>query len=264
MPELPEVETFRKYLNSTSLYKKIHSIEVKNAKILGKTSSALFKSSLKNAKLKSTKRHGKHLFIELSNGKWITMHFGMTGFLKYFKNSDEAPRHVRVLINFNNGFHLAYNCTRMLGKVDIVDKVETYIEKKKLGIDPIEGKLNTKNFYQLFHNRSGSIKSILMNQNVIAGIGNIYSDEILFQAGIHPFTKVKRLKENDLKNIFQKMNLVLKKAVSVNADFEKLPRTYLVENRKKDKNCPKCSGKIKKQTIGGRSSYFCSKHQKKI
>jgi formamidopyrimidine-DNA glycosylase len=192
------------------------------------------------------------------------MHFGMTGFLKYFKNSDEAPGHIRILINFNNGYHLAYNCTRMLGKVDIIDNVETYIEKKKLGIDPIEGKLKPKDFYRLFKNRSGSIKSVLMNQNVIAGIGNIYSDEILFQSGIHPFKNVKKLKENDLKNLYQKMNLVLKKAVSVNAEFEKLPRTYLVENRKKDKNCPRCGGKIKKQTIGGRSSYFCSRHQKKI
>ncbi|MFZ0452266.1 MAG: DNA-formamidopyrimidine glycosylase [Ignavibacteriaceae bacterium] len=262
MPELPEVETYRKYLDSTSLHKKIHSIEVTNAKILGKTSSASFKKTLKGTKLKSTKRHGKHLFVELSNRKWITMHFGMTGFLKYYKNNDEAPGHIRILFNFNNGFHLAYNCTRMLGKVDIIDNVEAYLEKKKLGIDPLEGKISVKDFYKLFKNRSGSIKAALMNQNILAGIGNIYSDEILFQAGIHPVSNLKRLKEDDLKIIYQKMNMVLKKAVSVNADFEKLPETYLSENRKKDENCPKCSGKIVKKTIGGRSSYFCSKHQK--
>ncbi len=263
MPELPDVETFKKYLDSTSLHKNIHSAEVKNTKILGKTSSASFKKTLKGTKLKSTRRHGKHLFVELSNRRWIAVHFGMTGSLKYFKNNDEAPGHIRVLINFHNGFHLAYNCTRMLGKVDIIDNVETYIEKKKLGIDPFEGKFSVKDFYKLFKNRTGSIKSALMNQNILAGIGNIYSDEILFQADIHPFTNVKRLKENDLKNIYQKMNLVLKKAVSVNAELKKLPKTYLVENRKKDEDCPKCSGKIVKKTIGGRSSYFCTKHQKK-
>ena len=263
MPELPEVETFRKYLDSTSLHKKIQSAEVKNSKILGKTSSATFKKTLKGIKLKSTRRHGKHLFVELSNGKWITMHFGMTGFLKYFKNNDEAPGHIRILINFNNGFHLAYNCTRMLGKVDITDNIETYIEKKKLGIDPLEGKINVKDFYKLFKKRSGSIKSALMNQNILAGIGNIYSDEILFQAGIHPATNLKRLKENDFKNIHQKMNSVLIKAVLINSDFVKLPETYLVDYRIKDENCPKCKGKILKRTIGGRSSYFCSKHQKK-
>ena len=263
MPELPEVETFRRYLDSTSLHKKISSVEVKKNKILGKTSPASFKKTLKNTKLKSTQRHGKHLFIELANRKWITMHFGMTGFLKYFKNKDEEPGHVRVLINFNNGFHLAYNCTRMLGRVGLTDNIEAYINNKKLGIDPLNKKLNVNDFYKLFKNRTGSIKTALMNQNILAGIGNIYSDEILFQAGIHPATDLKRLKENDLKIIYQKMNTVLKKVVSVNADFEKLPKTYLVENRKKDENCPKCRGKILKRTIGGRSSYFCSKHQKK-
>ena len=264
MPELPEVETFRKYIDSTSLHKKISSTEVKNTRILGKVSSASLKRNLNGTKLTATKRHGKNLFVELSNHKWIVMHFGMTGFLKYYKNSAEAPGHVRALINFSNGYHLAYNCTRMLGKIDLVDDISGYIEEKKLGVDPIEGKLSVKDFCKLFNNKkSVSIKSALMNQNILAGIGNIYSDEILFQAGVHPATHVNRLKENDLKNIYQKMNSVLKKVISVKADHEKLPGRYLIRNRNYDKDCPMCSGKIKKKTIGGRSSYFCNKHQKK-
>lgn len=263
MPELPEVEIFKKYLDSTSLHKKIKSAEVKNIKILGKVSSASLKRNLKDAKLKSTKRHGKNLFVELSNNKWLAMHFGMTGFLKYYKNNDHAPGHVRVLINFNNGYHLAYNCTRMLGKVDLINDVSGYIVKKKLGIDPIESKLNVKDFCKLFKNKSGSIKSVLMNQNILAGIGNIYSDEILFQAGIHPATPVERINESDIKTIYQKMNSVLKKVISVKAEHEKLPGSYLILSRNKGEDCPKCSGKIEKKTIGGRSSYFCSKHQKK-
>lgn len=263
MPELPEVETFKRYLDSTSLHKKIYSAEVRNTKILGKVSSALFKRKLKGERLTSTQRHGKNLFVELSNSRWIIMHFGMTGFLKYFKNDGQAPKHVRVLINFSNGYHLAYNCTRMLGKIDLIDNASDYIEKKKLGVDPIEGKLKEEDFNNLFKNRSGSIKSALMNQNILAGIGNIYSDEILFQSGIHPATQVKRLKKTDLKNIYTKMNLVLKRAISLKADPDKLPRSYLIVNRNNGEDCPKCSGKIKKQTIGGRSSYFCSKHQKK-
>lgn len=263
MPELPEVETFRKYIDSTSLYKKINSTEVKNTRILGKVSSASLKRNLNGAKLIATKRHGKNLFVELSNDKWLAMHFGMTGFLKYYKNSEEAPGHVRVLINFSNGYHLAFNCTRMLGKIDLIDDISGYIKKKKLGVDPIEGELSIKDFYKLFKNRSGLIKSVLMDQNILAGIGNIYSDEILFQAGIHPATYVNRLTENDLKNIYKKMNSVLRKVISVKADHEKLPGSYLILNRNNDKDCPKCNGKIEKKTIGGRSSYFCNKHQKK-
>ncbi len=263
MPELPEVESFRKYMDSTSLHKKINSVEVKNSKILGKISPSALKKNLTGNKFKSTKRLGKNLFAELSNKKWLTMHFGMTGYLKYYKKEEDAPGHVRVLINFDNSYHLAYNCTRMLGRVDLIDDLSKYIKKKRLGIDPIEDSLNLKDFYKLFNRRSGSIKSVLMNQSILAGIGNIYSDEILFQAGIHPGTNVKKLKDNDLKSIYRNMNSVLKKAISVNADSDKLPRNYLVTHRSSGEDCPKCKGKIKKQTIGGRSSYFCNKHQKK-
>ncbi len=263
MPELPDVEYFRKYLNSTSLHKKIIGVEVKNSKIIGRVSPAALKKHLNGSKLKITKRHGKNLFAGLSNKKWLTMHFGMTGYLKYYKNKEDVPGHVRLLINFDNGYHLAYDCMRMLGRIDLVDDLSGYIKMKKLGIDPIEDKLSFKEFSELFNNRNGSIKTGLMNQSILAGIGNIYADEILFQADIQPGSNIKKLNEDDLKKIYQKMNSVFKKAISVNADHEELPGNYLLTHRKPGEDCPKCSGKIKKQTIGGRSSYFCNKHQKK-
>ena len=100
MPELPDVESFRKYMDSTSLNKKINSAEVKNTKILGKVNSGKLKRELKGAKFKSTKRHGKNLFVKLSTDKWITMHFGMTGYLKYFKKQEEASRTRESFIQF--------------------------------------------------------------------------------------------------------------------------------------------------------------------
>jgi formamidopyrimidine-DNA glycosylase len=263
MPELPDVEYFRKYMNSTSLNKKIVGVEVKNSKIIGRISPAALKKQLMGNKLKITKRLGKNLFAGLSNKKWLTMHFGMTGYLKYYKNNQDAPRHVRLLINFDNGYHLAYDCMRMLGKVDLVDDLPGFIKSKKLGVDPIEDKLSFKEFSGLFKSKNGSIKTGLMNQSILAGIGNIYADEILFQSYIHPVSNIERLSEDDLKKIYQKMNTVLKRAISVNADHEELPTNYLLTHRKAGEDCPKCGGKIKKHTIGGRSSYFCSKHQKK-
>ena len=263
MPELPDVEYFRSYMNSTSLHKKIKKVEVKNSKVLGKVTAASLKKNLKGTKFQSTKRHGKNLFVELSNKKWLTMHFGMTGYLTYYKNNESVNNHVRILFNFSNGYHLAYNCIRMLGRVDLVDEPSAYIKKKKLGVDPFEYILSFNDFLKLFRKRNGSIKAALMNQSILAGIGNIYSDEILFQSGIHPAVNVKKLKENELKDIYQKMNSILKKAISVNANPDELPRNYLLTHRNPGEDCPKCSGKIKRQTIGGRSSYFCNKHQKK-
>ena len=263
MPELPEVESYRKYLNSTSLHKRIKDFEIKNSKIIGKVKPAVLKKALNGSKLEVTKRHGKNLFAGLSNKKWLTMHFGMTGDLKYYKNNEEAPGHVRLLINFNNGYHLAYDSMRMLGRIDLVDDLHKYIKNKRLGIDPVEDNLSFEKFYEIFKNRSCSIKTGLMNQSILAGIGNIYADEILFQVGIHPDSLIKKLKENDLKNLYRKMKSVLKKAISVNADYDKMPKNYLLNHRKPGKDCPKCSGKIKRITIGGRSSYFCNEHQKK-
>jgi formamidopyrimidine-DNA glycosylase len=263
MPELPEVESLKEYMNSTSLHKKIKEVDVLNKKILTKISPTSLKRNLIGNKFKSTKRHGKNMFTQLSNKKWLTMHFGMTGQLKYFKNKKETPEHTRLLIKFNNGYNLAYDCMRMLGKVGLIDDISEYIKKKKLGLDPIGDKLSFRNFYELFDGRTGTIKSALMNQSILAGIGNIYSDEILFQAGIHPSLNVKKLREDDLKTIYQKINTILKKAISVKMDSEKFPKSYLLNNRKPGTDCSKCNGKIMKETIGGRSSYFCNKHQKK-
>jgi formamidopyrimidine-DNA glycosylase len=263
MPELPEVESFRQYFNSTSLHNKIKEVDVLNKKILTKVSPALLKRNLKENKFESTDRIGKNMFALLSNKKWLTIHFGMTGYLSYFKNKEDAPKYTRLLIRFDNDYYLAYDCMRMFGKVGLIDDLTKYVKEKKLGIDPLDEKLNLKKFYELFNGRTGTIKSALMNQSILAGIGNIYSDEILFQAGIHPALNIKKLKEADLKTIYRKINSILKKAISVKADYEKFPQGYLLHDRKPGTDCPKCSGKIIKKTIGGRSSYFCNKHQKK-
>ncbi|MEO8399624.1 MAG: DNA-formamidopyrimidine glycosylase [Ignavibacteriaceae bacterium] len=263
MPELPEVESFRKYFHSNALNKKIKNAEVESSKMLGKISSKSLQKNLKGSNFKSTKRHGKNLFAELNNNKWLLLHFGMSGFLKYYKNKSEAPKHIRLLIDFENGWHLAFDDLRKFGKIDLVDDADGYIKKKKLGADPIEDKISFKKFYELLQNKKGTIKSILLNQQIIAGIGNLYSDEILFQAGIHPGLSIKKIKENEFKNIYNKMNSVLKKAISVKADENKFPKSYLFVHRKTGDDCPKCSGEIDKKTIAGRTSYFCKKHQKK-
>ena len=103
MPELPELEIFRRYVDSTSLHQKIETIEVKNGKVLGGVSAGGLKRGLEGTKFESTRRHGKHLFVELGDGRWLLLHFGMTGGLKYYRDADEEPAHARVLISFRNG-----------------------------------------------------------------------------------------------------------------------------------------------------------------
>src|SRR5215211_4768090 len=138
MPELPDVEVFRRYISSTSLRQKIESVEVKSDKILGGVSARQLQSALKGRTFESTRRHGKNLFVGLDGGGWLLMHFGMTGDLEYFEDLDQDPPHDRFLISFDNGYHLAFDDQRMFGRVDLVEDPESFVREKKLGPDLLE------------------------------------------------------------------------------------------------------------------------------
>jgi formamidopyrimidine-DNA glycosylase len=255
MPELPDVEVFKRYLDATSLHQKIGSMEVKNKTILGEVSANKLRETLEGRELESTRRHGKHLFVQLDNDDWLMLHFGMTGSLKYFKNPKDAPSHARLLITFENGYHLAFECQRMLGKVDLIEDPEGFIEEKKLGADPLE--LDSASFVRLLKGRRGAIKSALMNQRIMAGVGNIYSDEILFQARLHPRTGVDRLDEEVLKKLFEETQRALRTAIENQADPEKLPDSFLLLHRREGERCPRGNGRIEKIKATACSAYFC-------
>src|SRR5215213_5334395 len=216
MPELPDVEVFRRYVNSTSLHQNIELVEVRNGKILGGVSALKLQSTLKGRRFESTRRHGKNLFVGLDGGGWLLMHFGMTGRLKYFKEMDQDPPHDRLLISFENQYHLAFDCQRMLGNVDLIEDLNEFIREKQLGPDLLE--LDYVSFQRCFEGRKGTLKSALMNQQVVAGVGNIYSDEILFQAGVHPGTEVKRNDDATFEKLFQETRRVLKTAIERGAN----------------------------------------------
>ncbi len=261
MPELPDVEIFRQYFNRTSLHKKIINTEVKSNNMLGEVSSKSLQQRLTNQKFTETKRHGKYLFAKLDNNYWLILHFGMTGFLNYYKNADSASNHERLLIHFNNKYKLAYDCQRKLGLIDSIKDLQKFIDKKELGIDPLYKNFTKKKFFEILESKKGSIKTALMDQKFIAGIGNIYSDEILYQTGIYPGRSISKLSKKNKNEVYNSLKKIISKAIDIKVDDNKFPKSYLLNHRKAGEKCPKCSGKIKKETIGGRSAYYCSKHQ---
>ncbi|MBY8986347.1 MAG: DNA-formamidopyrimidine glycosylase, partial [Candidatus Lokiarchaeota archaeon] len=133
MPELPEVETFKRYLDKTSLKQLIKKVIVTDNRIL-KIDESYLKASLKDKRFESSIRHGKYLFVSL-NPRYLIMHFGMTGDLEYYNKKEDQPKFSKVIFQFNNDFNLAYISTRMFGKLDIVDSVEEFIKIKKIGLD---------------------------------------------------------------------------------------------------------------------------------
>lgn len=258
MPELPDVEILRKYFNCTSLNQVVTQVDVRSKKILEVNNADLIQA-LKHHEFAETRRHGKHLFAKL-NKQWLMFHFGMTGDLKYFKNMKKDPKHDRLLLTFSNGYHLAFINQRLLGKVDLTNSVEDFIEKNNLGPDAME--ITLENFQKIF-NRRKNVKKTLMDQKLVAGVGNIYADEILFQSKIHPKTQSKKLTKNKIKEIYETMKHVFKIAIKNNADPEQFPRSYIIPYRKEGKKCPNCKEKIQRIEVSGRGAFICPKCQKK-
>jgi len=262
MPELPDVETFRRYLDATSLHKKIEKVEVKDSSVLKEVSTGRFSSSVRGREFESSDRLGKYMFVRMDNGMCIMMHFGMTGFLKYFRDREKAPPHTRILFNFSNDYSLAYDCQRKLGRVRLTDSVGAIAEEKDLGVDALDPELDLSRFLEIMSERRGMIKTALMNQSVIAGIGNIYSDEILFQGRVHPERQIREISREELKKLYMAMKRVLKKTIQRKADPGSFPRSYLIPRREEGKNCPRCGGDIDKIKVNNRGTYLCPECQK--
>jgi len=261
MPELPDVEVFRRYLDSTSLHRRIKEVQVHTRNMVEGTPLWRLKATLEGHAFQSTDRHGKYLFAAMDNKNWLVLRFGMTGFLKYFKDLEKNPPHERMLLTFYNGYHLAYDCQRKLGKIALTEDLEAFISEQRLGPDALDNKFDLPAFRETLGGSLSTVKSALMNQNLMAGIGNIYSDEIAFQSRIKPKAKAQDLSDEATARLFQCMKDVLKTAIDSQANPDALPDTYIVPHRKKNGKCPKCGKTLKKEKISGRSSYFCSKCQ---
>jgi len=253
MPELPEVETFKRYLDKTSLKQVIKNIQVTDHRIL-KTEESHLISSLNGKRFESSIRHGKYLLVYLKP-RYLVMHFGMSGNLEYYDNKDDPPKFSKVIFQFDNGFNLAYISIRMFGKVSVANSIEEFIENKKLGPDAY--KMTLEDFQEAVQRRSAIAKNVLLNQSFIAGIGNIYSDEILFRTKIHPKTNINALSDSKVKELFVNIKEVLEFGIKKKGDLSTYPNEFLIPHRKKEEKCPICNNNITSFEISGRHGFFC-------
>ncbi len=258
MPELPEVETFKQYLDKTSLNQPIKNIKVIDNRILN-IDELFLKKLLVNKKFESSTRHGKYLLIDIGQ-RYLIMHFGMTGDLEYYNKKDDEPKYSKVIFHFNNDFNLAYISRRMFGRLDIAESIEEFIEKKKLGPDAY--KMSLDQFKGALRRRTGIAKTLLLNQSFVAGIGNIYSDEILFKTKLYPKTKIDSLNESKVKELYTQIKEVLQVGIDKKGDLSTYPDHYLIPHRNKDEYCPICNSRIERNEISGRHGFYCPNCQK--
>ena len=263
MPELPDVEVLKQYADATSLHQKIQQVRVHERRILEDVSADQLASGLEGYTFESTQRHGKYLFVSLAGANWLMLHFGMTGDLKYFTAPEKKPEYDQLLIGFLNGYYLAYDAPRKLGKIGMVEDIDSFVKEKGLGPDVMKSSFDLGTFQEIVTGRRAMLKTTLMNQQLMAGIGNVYSDEILFQAGVHPRTEIKQLGEKKLKQVFETMKEVLQTAIDCRADPGQFPSGYLIPQRHEGGKCPNCGGQVEQLKVSGRTAYFCPDCQDK-
>lgn len=255
MPELPEVEAFRRYIEKTSLNLTIADVVVKNEKILQEISVNDLIDNLISRKFIKTSRLGKHLFIQIDNQFWVTIHFGMSGSLLFFHDLNNEPRHCRLLIKFHGDNYLCFDDQRLLGRIGLTDNINSFSAKHQLGKDALD--LEEDEFIRILFPKKKAIKTVLMQQELIAGIGNEYSDEILFQARIDPSVQPFMLSIEQLRSLYREMRSILKTAIESRIKPGPFPDYFFLHSARKKKICPRCGSQVVCKKFSGRTGCFC-------
>ena len=271
MPELPEVETVRQTLKNFELNQKIENIVVYYDNIVdGDTDQ--FITTLKYQSIIDIKRIGKYMIFELENNAFVS-HLRMEGKYYYVKRDEPVQKHCHLIFQFDNGMDLRYYDVRKFGRLQLVDKMnyQKLPPLNKLGKEPFD--LSGKEFYKSIISSQLPIKTVLLDQTTIAGLGNIYANEVLFRCKIHPRTKASNLSLNKCQLIIEKSIEVLNEAISQGGTtirsfssngIHGLFTQQLNVHGKYNEPCPCCGKPIYKRKINGRSAYYCTKCQKII
>ena len=271
MPELPEVETVKNGLKTKVLNKKITNCQILYKGIIAYPDKNAFIKEITNQTINDITRRGKFLVFHLDS-YYLISHLRMEG--KYFiKDKEETiSKHDHVIFTLNDAEELRYNDTRKFGKMHLVKKDELNNSPlSKLGLEPWD-ELLTKDYLKEKLNKKKHIKTLLLDQSIIVGIGNIYANEILFLSRINPETYGSNLTNKNLQDIIDNTKKVLEKAIesggttihsytSVDGITGRFQQELLVHG-KKASLCPNCKTEIRKIVINGRGTYYCPKCQK--
>ena len=258
MPELPECEAARNRIEAGALNRTIERFalgEVSHVELPTKAERDRFLGT----QFTRTQRHGKYIFVGSADGPWLHIHLGMSGSVRVMDTTEPPADYVRFTIEFEGGRCLHFRDPRKFGLIELVEDVDDFIAKKGLGPDAL--KIGNNAFADVIGTTRGAIKSALLSQKKLAGVGNLWADETLYRSGIDPEVRADTLSSDEIRTVFAELRHVLETVVGTNADYSKLPDDWLIHHRKDGDTCPGCGGKISKKTVGGRTSYFCSDHQ---
>jgi len=275
MPELPEVETIRRDLDKEISGRKIKEVEVHGLRSIRRHGSKKkFAAALEGRKITNVGRKGKYLMAKLDDGNVLVMHLGMSGQLLRAKTAREKmPKHTHVVIVFTQGGQLRYVDPRTFGELFVTapEDVDSEVpELAHLGIDPLEDALSWALFGQMLAARKAKLKPLLMDQKFVAGIGNIYSDEILWTAGLLHDRQSDSLTSQEVRRLYRAMVETLQDAVKYRGSsiadeqyvdvFGQIGQYQNHHNvyGKEGEACIRCRGTISRLKANGRSTYYCT------
>lgn len=272
MPELPEVKTVCSILDNNLKNKTIANIEVKSEKLIKEISVNEFKQTLLNKKIASIKNKGKFILFYLSDNLVMLSHLRMEG--KYHFEEWENKKHDHVIFTFTDGSKLFYNDTRKFGTFHL-KTIDDYLITKPLnemGPEPIDEDID--DLYKKISSKRRAIKTMLLDQSILSGLGNIYVDEVLWSAKVHPETQAYKISKNKLQEILDHAIQILDKATKAGGttirSYTSIDKTnggyqdFLNVHTKVGRPCPRCKTKIEKIKVNGRGTYYCPKEQKII
>ncbi len=270
MPELPEVETIKRVIEPQISGLKIKSATINRSEVIAYPTAAEFCKRLTGQTVSGMSRRGKFLIFELKSGDKIILHLRMTGCLLVTPKEYATEKHTHVIFEFDNKRELRFSDTRRFGRFWLIKngEADTYSGIENLGLEPFDERFTAEYLREKLAKRKKAIKECLLDQSVIAGIGNIYSDEILFATKIAPNRAANSLEFEEWQQLAKTIPEILSFFIEKNSitpdeyleskgkDYRNAP--FLKVYGKSDKPCPVCGAALKKSVIGGRSSVYCA------
>lgn len=272
MPEIAEVETVRNTLKKQIFHKKIKNVQVLYERIV-ESDVEEFKCVLKNNEFIDIKRRGKWLIFELEN-HYLLSHLRMEGKFFLKNENDKVVKHEHVIFTFQDNTDLRYHDTRKFGRMNLIKKEELKTNKAigKQGFEPGEKELTVEYLLEKFKKKNIAIKTLLLDQTIISGLGNIYANEVLFASKINPFKKGSEITKEEARNIVESSAKIIKRAMELGGTTIKSYTSSLgvtgrfqqelMVHKKEREACKVCGTKILNEKIGGRSTYYCPICQK--
>ena len=276
MPELPEVETIRRQLAERVAGRTIVDAQVLDPLWTAPVAPAEVETALRGRAIERLRRRGKYLIADLDEDRYLVMHLRMTGNLLWVAAGDDAAdrAHLRVRLVLDDGNRLVFTDQRRFGTGVVIDGrelLERYLDAR-LGPEPLDPGFTPDVLRAAAHGRRAPVKAFLLDQRRVAGIGNIYADEALFRAGIHPLKPVGRLRRADFERLHAGIVAALEKGLAhqgasiddyrdANGEQGSMQNEFLIHLRA-GQPCPRCGGPVTKLVAAGRGSYVCRNCQR--